>query len=308
MNLVVEAKAFSPGHITTFFRICDAPIDPLLKGSKGAGFSIQHGVITRVQVSPSDHTSVEIFIDGKKSEANVTQTTARLALDLALQKYNQEYDLKIMQEMQIPVGAGYGASGAAALSTSLAINQALNLGLTKNNSAQLAHIAEVTHKTGLGDVIAQNRGGIEIRVKPGAPGFGQIDIIPSSCNFVVVCGSVGKLETKEVLSNPEKRKRINEAGDMLVNELLKEASIDRLISLSKKFTMQVGLASQMVLNTIRSLENAGFTYCSMVMLGQSVFCFVSEKDAREVCNIFKECMPGGIVFVSKIDNVGARLL
>lgn len=308
MNLVVEARAFSPGHITTFFRICDAPIDPLLKGSKGAGFSIQHGVITRVQVFPSDYTSVEIFIDGKRSEANVTQTTARLALDLALQKYDQEYDLKIMQEMQIPVGAGYGASGAAALSTALALNQALNLGLTKNNSAQLAHIAEVTHKTGLGDVIAQNRGGIEIRTKPGAPGYGQIDIIPSSCNFVVVCGSVGKLETKEVLSNPEKRKKINEAGDMLVNEILKEASIDKLISLSKKFTMQIGLASQTVLNTIRSLEEAGFTYCSMVMLGHSVFCFVNEKESKDACNILKECMPSGIIFVSKIDNVGARLL
>lgn len=306
--MVIEAKAFSPGHITTFFRICDAPIDPLLKGSKGSGFSIQHGVITKVQVTPSEHASLEIFIDGKKSEANVTQTTARMALDLALQKYEQEYDLKIMQEMQIPVGAGYGASGAAALSTSLALNQALNLGLTKNKSAQLAHIAEVTHKTGLGDVIAQNRGGIEIRTKPGAPGYGQIDIIPSTCNFVVVCGSVGKLETKEVLSNPEKRKKINEAGDMLVNELLKEASIDKLISLSKRFTMQIGLASQTVLNTIRSLEDAGFTNCSMVMLGQSVFCFVSEKDSKNACDIFRECMPNGIIFVSKIDNVGARLL
>jgi pantoate kinase len=306
--VVIEAKAFSPGHITTFFRICDAPIDPLLKGSKGSGFSIQHGVTTKVQVTPSEHNSLEIFIDGKKNEAKVTETTARMALDLALQKYDQEYDLKIIQEMQIPVGAGYGASGAAALSTSLALNQALNLGLTKNSSAQLAHIAEVTHKTGLGDVIAQNRGGIEIRTKPGAPGYGQIDIIPSACNFVVVCGSVGKLETKEVLSNPEKRKRINEAGDMLVNELLKEASIDKLISLSKKFTMQIGLASQTVLDTIRCLEDAGFIYCSMVMLGQSVFCFVSEKDSKNACNIFKECMPNGIIFVSKIDNVGARLI
>ncbi|MEM3526336.1 MAG: hypothetical protein QXV37_02890 [Candidatus Jordarchaeaceae archaeon] len=306
--MVAEAKAFSPGHITTFFRICDKPIDPLLKGSKGAGFSIQHGVITTVRVTPSDHTSIEIFIDGEKGEAIVTQTTARLALDLALQKYEQEYNVKIMQEMQIPVGAGYGASGAAALSTALALNQALNLGLTKNNSAQLAHIAEVTHKTGLGDVIAQNRGGIEIRTKPGAPGYGQIDIIPSTCNFVVVCGSVGKLETKEVLSNPEKRKRINEAGDKLVDELLKEASIDKLVLLSKKFTMQTGLASQTVINTISSLEDAGFTYCSMVMLGQSVFCLVSEKESNDACSVFRECMPDGTIFVTKIDNIGARLL
>ncbi len=306
--MVIDASAFAPGHVTVFFQICDAPIDPLLKGSKGAGFSIQHGVITRVQVTPSNHTSVEISINGKKCEANVTQTVVRLALDLALQKHGQEYDVKVIQEMQIPVGAGYGASGAAALSTALALNQALNLGLTKNNSAQLAHIAEVTHKTGLGDVIAQNRGGVEIRLKPGAPGYGQIDIIPSACNFAVVCGSVGMLETKEVLSNPEKRKKINRAGDKLVKELLKEASIDNLIALSKKFTMQTGLASQTVIDTIRSLEDAGFTYCSMVMLGQSVFCFVDKNDSKNACEIFNECMPDGVVFVSKIDNIGARLI
>jgi pantoate kinase len=306
--LAIEAKAFSPGHITAFFQICDAPIDPLLKGSKGAGFSIQRGVITKVRVTPSDHTSVDISIDGKKREANVTQSVVGLALDLALQKHGKEYDVKIMQEMQIPIGAGYGASAAAALSTALALNQALNLGLTKNNSAQLAHIAEVTHKTGLGDVIAANRGGLEIRVKPGAPGYGQVDIIPNSWDFDVVCGSVGVLETKEVLSNPEKRKKINEAGEMLVKELLKEASIDNLISLSKKFTMQTGLASPTVINTIKSLEDAGFKYCSMVMLGQSVFCFVNEKDSKDACDVFKECMPDGIVFVTKIDNIGARLI
>ncbi|MGQ9720778.1 MAG: pantoate kinase [Candidatus Jordarchaeum sp.] len=306
--MVIEARAFSPGHITCFFQICDAPIDPLLKGSKGAGFSIQHGITTRVQISLANNTSVEVSVNGKSCDANVTRAVAELALDLALQKHNQKYDVKIVQEMQIPVGAGYGASGAAALSTSLALNQALNLGLTQDNSAQLAHIAEVTHKTGLGDVIAQNRGGVEIRLKPGAPGYGQIDIIPSACNFDVVCGSVGKLETKEVLSNPEKRKKINEAGDRLVKELLNEASIDNLISLSKRFTMQTGLASPTVINTIRSLEDSGFPLCSMVMLGQSVFCFVSEKDSKNACNIFRECMPDGIVFVSKIDNIGARLV
>ncbi|MEX2705132.1 MAG: pantoate kinase [Candidatus Freyrarchaeum guaymaensis] len=306
--MAIEAKAFCPGHITSFFVICDAPIDPLLKGSKGAGFSIQHGVISRVNVAPSNRTSVEISVNGEKREANVTETVARLALDLALQKHGQEYDVKIWQEMQIPVGAGYGASGAAALSTSLALNQTLNLGLTKNKSAQLAHIAEITHKTGLGDVIAQNAGGVEIRTKPGAPGYGQVDTIPSACDFVVVCGSAGKLETKEVLSNPEKRKKINEAGDRLVKELLKDASIERLVSLSKKFALQTGLASQTVINTIRSLEVSGYDYCSMVMLGQSVFCFVSEEDAEDASKIIKERMPSGIVFVSRIDNVGARLI
>ena len=306
--MAIEAKAFCPGHITSFFVICDAPIDPLLKGSKGAGFSIQRGVISTVNVAPSNRTSVEISVNGEKREANVTETVARLALDLALQKHGQEYDVKIWQETQIPVGAGYGASGAAALSTSLALNQALNLGLTKNKSAQLAHIAEVTHKTGLGDVIAQNVGGVEIRTKPGAPGYGQVDTIPSACDFVVVCGSAGRLETKEVLSNPEKRKKINEAGDKLVKELLKDASIERLVSLSKRFALQTGLASQTVINTIRSLEVSGYDCCSMVMLGQSVFCFVSEEDAEDASKIIKECMPSGIVFVSKIDNVGARLI
>jgi len=60
---------FSPGHITGFFQICDHPIDPLLKGSRGAGVSITHGITTRVSVKKSPKTLVKISINGNITES-----------------------------------------------------------------------------------------------------------------------------------------------------------------------------------------------------------------------------------------------
>ena len=160
---IAVAKAFSPGHITGFFEI---PWDNshsfhfLYKGSTGAGFSIDRGIATTAHVYESAKTNYEIQINGiKNCEAEVSKCVIEEYLKLA----DRPHFLSISHEVKIPIGFGLGSSGAAALSLSYALNQALDIGLSATQAAQIAHMAEIACNTGLGTVIAEFAGGLEMR-------------------------------------------------------------------------------------------------------------------------------------------------
>ena len=59
--------AFSPGHITGFFQICDDSESPLEKGSRGAGVSVSKGVTTTVEMAPADNSTLQITIENDHS-------------------------------------------------------------------------------------------------------------------------------------------------------------------------------------------------------------------------------------------------
>ena len=58
----------------------------------------------------------------------------------------------------MPLGCGFGLSGAAALATAYALNEYLSLGKAREALAMIAHVAEVENRTGLGDVCSHTMG------------------------------------------------------------------------------------------------------------------------------------------------------
>jgi pantoate kinase len=133
----------------------------------------------------------------------------------------------------------------------------------------VAHVAEVTNRTGLGDVIGQNTGGLVIRLKPGAPGIGQVDRIPVpplKVDYVVR----GPISTKDILSDQTAMKAINMAGKAALKDLLKRPTLRDFMLLSRRFTAQSGLASDWALDAIEAVEASG-GMASMIMLGDAVF-------------------------------------
>jgi len=216
---------------------------------------------------------------------------------------------KIVVEHQVdmPIGAGFGTSGAAALSLALALNEAFKLGITKMEAAQIAHGAEVECKTGLGTVIAETFGGIEIRTKPGAPGIGEIRHIPAEKDMVVTCLSFGPLSTRKFLTDEAVRKRINEFGGKLLDRLVEEPSVANFMKFSRQFAEHVGLISDKLRSVLKATDEAGFV-CSMPMFGESIFTIIKKDALPELLKIFDEHNPSGKTIVSGIDSEGARLL
>lgn len=300
------ARAFSPCHITGFFQISDNSSDPLHIGSRGAGVSLSSGITTIVEINKALEDSTVIKINGvAQGSAEVSKRVMNAALSRL--KKRDRYCVTVEHSMSVPIGAGFGTSGAAALSLALALNEALELNMTRTEAAQMAHVAEVECKTGLGTVIAETFGGVEIRTKPGAPGIGEVIQVPVPENTVVVCLSFGPLSTKESLTNPATRERVNRYGGDLVNKLAEKPDLAGFLELSREFAEHVGLITESVRRVLKATDAAGFA-CSMAMFGESVFTLVERDSLEDITKIFRKHGLEGVVFSSEVDFEGARLL
>ncbi len=300
-------RARCPGHISGFFEICRKR-DAQHTGSRGAGVCINRGVVTSLKVKESNQTQINIKINGKLNPAPVT----RSVVDQFLPLLKKPYLIEIGHESEVPIESGFGASGAGALSTALALNTEFGLQMSRNKVATIAHIAEVENNTGLGDVIAQTFGGIEIRLEPGAPGIGRIDRVISAeglfktDDLKVLCIGIGPIETKAILSNPVQAERINRAGKEKVEELVKYATIENFLRLSRKFMEESGLASEKLkdlLSYVDDLNRNGLP-ASVQALGKSLFTFVESAKSDELVDEIKGYSKDVMVFTSEIDYRG----
>ncbi|AKB85707.1 pantoate kinase [Methanococcoides methylutens] len=262
---ISAGRAFAPGHITGFFEIHDDP-DPRRKGSTGCGIVINGGIDT-VVTGYTENT--EIILDGIPARAETTRSVIEQLVD---------FPVRVECTSSIPVGCGFGASAAGALSTAYALNDAFSLGMTSNQIVETVHIAEVINGSGMGDVEGQYFGGMPIRRSPGCPPHGVLDRVPTP-SFNVHCIVLGELSTGSVLSDPVIMKEVNSAGRSALLALLSRPTVENFMHLSKQFTLKCGLASDRVMDAIEAVDSAG-GMASQAMLGETVFA-CSANDAEE---------------------------
>lgn len=304
-ELESEAASFSPAHITGFFQIFDKPRNPLFRGSRGAGISLAKGVKSTVRLRKSPRRSVKIKINGRTTEtAHVSSSVVDAFLSIA----GEDYRIEIEHEIGVPIGCGLGSSGAGALGLALALNEAFGLKLSKIEAAQVAHIAEVKCKTGLGTVIAELSGGLEIRVKPGAPGIGEVKPIKVYGDYVLVCLPFGPISTKKALTNPKLRRLINKHGGKLVDELVAQPSVDKFLELSHSFAEDTMLITDRVGKVLTDADSHGFA-SSMAIFGETAFSLVKQNEVEELLRIFrKHAQSQHDIINAEIDFAGARIL
>ena len=300
------AKAYSPGHITGFFQICDSPKSPLFKGSKGAGVSLNRGVLTEIYIKEQEKMTIQISINGTCSDSAIVSEHV-IYLFFKKTAIDRKYLLKINHIIDIPIGSGFGSSGAGALSLVIALNSIFNTGLTKIEVAQIAHQAEVEKKTGLGTVIGELFGGIEVRIKSGAPGIGKIMQIPCLKPYKVISLIFGPLSTKSFLENEKTRKKVNHFGRILIEKIIKAPTIENFMKYSNQFALETGLVN----NTIKSILSEcrkRKIVASMPIFGDGVFAIVSLDKADEVQQLFSNFGRTDNLLVSDIDFQGAKII
>lgn len=315
MPKVREASAFSPCHITGFFQICDEPEDPLLKGSRGAGVSLSKGVHTNVRLEPSARSSLDIRINGCRTDSAIVSEQVTKEM---LSRAGGDYRVFVEHRVEVPMGMGMGTSGAGALSLALAFNEVLNLNLSRIEVAQIAHIVETECRTGLGTVIAETYGGMEIRTKPGAPGVGEIRKIPLRGEYVVVCLPFDPIPTKRILTDDIYRRRINERGGLYVEALLSKPRPEEFMRLSRSFAEHIGLITERVRRVLREADEAGLP-CSMPIFGEAAFALLRREEAEALMEIFRRYQvprvavsevegEGPSIILSGVDEEGVRLV
>lgn len=284
-----EAHVFAPGHLTGLFQICIDLDDPLNTGARGSGVSLSEGVHTRVRAEPARKPSHSIYINGDEMiDAYVSENV--------LNKYksmiHDPYEIIIDHTIETPITAGFGSSGGGAISLSLALNKVLDAGMSRVEASQLAHVAEIECKTGLGSVFAAYNGGFGVLFKPGAPGIGDGILMDDTSGYEVIYLYFGPIHTKEALSNPELISKINQIGGSYVDELHRNLTQERFLKYARQFTDYVGLVTPDIKAVFELMDPEGYTF-TMAMFGEVAYTVQPKEEIEKIISLLEpiECEP-----------------
>lgn len=258
---MTQARAFAPGNISGVFKIIPND-DPARMHSLGMGLTVADGVT--VVVEEAAGTGTTVHFNGELVDfPTVTMVVERLAhrplhLDLCT---------------SLPLSSGFGLSGAASLAAAYAVDELLGLGRPRQELAMAAHVAEVENLTGLGDVSGQFHGGCLVKLRPGEPlAVEPLDVPQQPIHY----RHFSPISTRDILSDPVRRERINRAADKALATLGEvvgrpDIDLDACIHVCREFAVESGLLQhQGVRQVIDEVEGSGGA-ASMIMLGNAVF-------------------------------------
>lgn len=234
-------KAFAPGSVTTVF----APPDQGDDRSKGASMAIEDGVVVEVE------TGDGVTVDG--------ETAPFEPVEYLLDDFGVTASVDVRPA--VPLGCGFGASGAATLATALAVNERFDLGMDREELLGHAHRAEVAAQTGLGDVFIQDVGGIVTSVGGG--------LNRTTSDERVEYDSLGSIATSDVLGDEATMERIRRKGEEVLGRLPTEMTLVELFPLAWEFAGETGLVTDRVEREVAAVQDAGGA-ATMAMVGETV--------------------------------------
>ncbi|MHA2363482.1 MAG: pantoate kinase [Candidatus Hodarchaeales archaeon] len=271
----MASKYWAAGHITAFFEIADSASSPLEKGSRGAGFCINRGVMTEVEVNTKK--THQIFFNNKKQPPGLALVSENI---LKIMKENISIrKLDLRHTFEVPMGSGFGASAAGALSTVFAIRDTLDLDYSDLDLWQIAHTAEIYSQSGLGDILGLYTGGFEFREIPGAPGIGKTKKIKGfTDDYKIMTISLGPLSTKMILTDPKLRKKINSIGYDTIEQFKQYLTFQSFLEYANDFTNKVELISDELKTILTKLHNLKSVHGAQIMLGDGLFLFYLDNN------------------------------
>jgi pantoate kinase len=291
----MTSVAFCPGHITALFYAPEPGPTPETTGSRGAGVCISLGARATVTSRRADTNHVTT------GETTTLAPGVGTALEEYLGRCDEHLGIHLDLELDLPVGQGFGMSGAMTFSALVAAEG--ELGLVDGDVRALlahAHAAEVAHSTGLGDVVAQAEGGLDLRSRQGLPPSGRV-VFKRQEGVILVAWADRPLHTRSVLSDPAARQRLRVACAHRLEGPSNGPDLDWLFRNGWAFARDAGLSSSEVESMVGLCAPHGLV--SQVMLGNSVF---AMGDVAAMENNLRQA--GYAVRVTTVDNRGVRLL
>jgi len=298
------SKAYSPGYVTGFFEPHSSVYnagDELEIGSKGVGFCIDRGITTTVRIFEGDSTSYDITVSGYSGG---TYDVSRWIIRYFLRLVDKPLHISVTHDSEIPVGFGLGASGAGALSLCYALNEALNLGMSKELAAQIAHKAEIVCKTGLGTVMSEFVGGFDIRTACGAPGIGSVTKIPvADYKAIILC--IAPISTKMILSSAGNKELLIELGGSMMRSFIRTPTVDNFLRISHDFSSSIEFIDNRCRVGMKRLRSAGFG-CSLALFGKTIFTLVPNEVSWKAMQCLSNLR--GTLIECNINLTGAMVL
>lgn len=286
--------AFAPGHVTGFFAVHDAFAEPVQNGSRGGGWCLKMGAWASVM--PSETGSTEVRINGEDHPAEVTRT--------ALQTLSPE-PLDVDIHAQLPLGQGFGMSGAGTLAACLAAARLLDQ--EPEEALAATHAAEVTLGAGLGDAVGSWFGGAEVRMRPGCPphGWAMQVAVPEGTEFLF-CVLGGEISTRDIIRDHDWKERTRRYGDPAVDRVLeagRESAWEQVLHESAAFSAALGLRPDHMVALGKQLPED--VHWGQSMLGTTLWVQGATGDLDRA----EALLEGhGRIIRSRIDPNGARIV
>jgi pantoate kinase len=180
-----------------------------------------------------------------------------------------------------------GMSAAGALSLSLALNEILGCGFSRERCVKTAHDAEVECGTGLSGADAAAMGGLLAQRRIGKKPV-SIPLDARQLHFAFY----SPIRTASIISKMGWKSRVNAAGERALAELFKEKSWGGFVCASRSFALRSGLAGWC------RKEMLANPRASMAMLGKTLFSDEKMRLARKP----------GLLLKAKAYEKGAAIL
>ncbi|MEM1518405.1 MAG: hypothetical protein QXI27_00405 [Nitrososphaerota archaeon] len=235
MSVMHDEFVKLPVHITGFFKPYYSD-DPTTTGSVGAGLILTPGIEFRFR-----RGNGKVMFNGEYCKI-------RPALNLSTKL--KEAFVEIFTSLK--PGVGYAISAASTLA--VALSYAWLSGTSVRKLAMDAHISEVEHRTGLGDVISILEGsGLVVREKPGGPGIGKTRSYERAVNMTVVTTDLGSMETEIMLSTINYR--LQTYGEMAMRIFEAQPSLEGFLEASSWFSEKVGFMTPEISELLKPIKH-----------------------------------------------------
>jgi pantoate kinase len=306
---MTSASAFCPAGISSFFR-AETPTKPpytmqnaLKVGAKGGGFVIAKGIHTELELSSAKTSTIEVHINGRLApEAKVTHEVCNLLLT----KIEGCYHITVKHDVEVPIGAGYGASAAGAVSTVMALSKAAGLNMTLNQMAQYAHLAELRCATGLGSVSGVARGGAILILEAGAPGYDRVDWLPLEPSHRIVSASFAPIPKEDIIFSPTTLEAVNREAQIVMTQILSNPTPVFFMELCNQFARKAGFLSQRLTKVLTKVLDAGALGATQNMIGDAFHSLVYEENVDSVVESIAQDFPPDSLLVTEINSGGPR--
>ena len=130
-----SAKAFAPGNISCIF-VIKRTNNPRTSGSLGLGFTIDQGVIVTIRRASNSKKSSDRKINqnrqlkdekNKQNAVYFNNKKINFPTVISVIKGLTREIIEVRIKSRLPLGCGFGLSGASALATAYALNSLLKL-------------------------------------------------------------------------------------------------------------------------------------------------------------------------------------
>ena len=265
---------------------------------------LSKGVVSRATVQRSGGREVSTVVN---SDRSYDARTTRRAVSLLIEKYNLEFGrLELDQRVDVPIGCGFGASAASALSAVYAVASATGLRAPKAEVARCAYDAEIIEQTGLGTVsVTYDGSGAGAITVPGAPGVARFLNVVVPASVRIVTASLAPYEKRDAFSSANISGRIVSLGDEALGKFLAAPTLQGLATSGEWFSAQLGLESAHVRRLAQAAKSAGALYASQNMMGQAVHAVTLDDSAERVVSAMAAAGPSPRIDVFEVGSVRA---